>query len=144
MKTRNLIFGGVDIENPLANLGLVVLRLFAGFTFAFQHGIKKIPPSTAFLDTVNSLGFPLPEFFAWAAGLSELLGGILLVVGLSTRPASFFITITMSVAVFLRHSTGPFHGKELALLYGVIALMFLLVGSGRYGVDETLRSSTKN
>jgi len=143
MKMRPLIYGGVDIESPLVNLGLVVLRLFAGLTLAFQHGINITPPSVAFVDTVNSLGFPLPEFFAWAAGLSELLGGICLVVGLCTRPASFFIVVTMSVAVFLRHSTGPFHEKELALLYGIIAFLFLLVGSGRFGVDDTLRKTTK-
>jgi uncharacterized membrane protein YphA (DoxX/SURF4 family) len=42
----------------------------------------------------------------------------------------------MAVAVVIRHAGDPFGNRELALLYGVIALLFLLAGPGRYSVDE--------
>jgi putative oxidoreductase len=49
----------------------------------------------------------------------------------------------MLAAAFLRHAADPFARKELALLYGFVALMFLLIGSGRYGIDALLRYRKK-
>ena len=139
MSTKELLLGGAKINNTYANLGLLILRVYAGLVLASQHGIRKIPPPEKFIQGVGDLGFPLPEFFAWAAGCAELFGGILLAVGLLTRPAAFFILITMLTAVFGRHAADPFNVKELALTYGFIALCFLLSGSGRYGIDAIIQ-----
>lgn len=92
-----------------------------------------------FTEGVAGLGFPVPEFFAWAVALSELVGGMFVVVGLGTRFAALFIFITMSVAVFLRHATDPFSVKELALAYWVMAGTLILIGSGPFSVDARLR-----
>ena len=139
MSTKELLLGGAKINNTYANLGLLIIRVYAGLVLASQHGIRKIPPPEKFVHGVGELGFPLPEFFAWAAGCAELFGGILLAVGLLTRPAAFFILITMLTAVFGRHAADPFNVKELALTYGFIALCFLLSGSGRYGIDAIIQ-----
>ena len=139
MSTKELLLGGAKINNTYANLGLLIIRVYAGLVLASQHGIRKIPPPEKFIQGVGDLGFPLPEFFAWAAGCAELFGGILLAVGLLTRPAAFFILITMLTAVFGRHAADPFNVKELALTYGFIALCFLLSGSGRYGIDAIIQ-----
>jgi putative oxidoreductase len=139
MNMRAVLSSGVEIEGALTNVALVVVRFFAGISLAFQHGIHKIPPTEKFIASVSSLGFPLAHVFAWAAGISEFVGGLLLVVGLCTRPASFFILFTMAVAIFARHWSGPFAEKELAVLYAAIALAFLLTGSGRMGIDDSLR-----
>ncbi|MDA2920705.1 DoxX family protein [Desulfobacterota bacterium AH_259_B03_O07] len=85
------------------------------------------------------MGFPQPELFAWAAGCAEFFGGILLMIGLFTRPAAFFILITMIVAVFGQQAADPFSDKELASTYGFIALTFTFIGSGRYGLDSLLK-----
>ncbi|MBI4429962.1 MAG: DoxX family protein [Ignavibacteriales bacterium] len=138
-RIKSLMVSGVNVESMTANFAFLVMRLFAGIALAFQHGIKKIPPSPKFIETVTGFGFPIPEVFAWAAGFSELLGGLCLVVGVGTRPASLFILITMSVAVFFRHASDPFAQKELAILYATISFCFLLVGSGRFGIDDFLR-----
>ena len=106
---------------------------------AFAHGLGKIPPSEGFARSVSEMGFPSPEFFAWAASLSEFGGGILLALGLMTRPASFFIGVTMLVAGFLYHSPDAFGSKEKAFLFAVIALCFGLVGAGRYSMDAWVR-----
>lgn len=132
--------GGVDVAPPLANIGLLLLRAFAGLALLFQHGLYKMPPSPRFIERVSSIGFPLPELFAWAAGVAETIGGGLLALGLLTRPASALILVTMLVAAFGRHAGDPFSAKELALLYGCAALLFLLVGSARYGLDAVLRT----
>lgn len=143
MILRKLLFGGAAVETPLANLGLLILRVYTGLVLASQHGIHKFPPSEKFVQGINEIGFPIPELFAWAAGCAEFLGGILLAIGLFTRPAALFILITMLTAVLGRHVGDPFSDKELALTYGLISLSFLLLGSGRYGVDTIFQNRKK-
>ncbi len=139
MNQQSILFGGEEFSGKAGNIGLALLRIFTGLALAFGHGLGKIPPSAGFVEGVGKLGFPVPEFFAWAAGLSEFAGGILLAVGLLTRPAAFFILITMLVAALIRHAADPFAVKEKALLFAGIALLFVLVGAGKYGVDALLR-----
>ncbi len=136
---KNFLLGGVEIASPLANIGLLLLRVFTGLALLFQHGLHKMPPSPRFVERVSNLGFPLPELFAWAAGFAEAVGGSLLALGLFTRPASAFILVTMLVAAFGRHAGDPFSEKELALVYACVAVLFLLIGPARYGLDAVLR-----
>jgi len=135
---------GEEPQSIPADLGFSILRVAIGLMMAFGHGLGKVPPAEGFVKAVGSLGFPLPEAFAWAAGLSELVGGLLIAAGLFTRPASLFLAVTMSVAAFLRHGADPLFSregpsKELALVYLAAAIAFLLAGSGRFGIDALLR-----
>lgn len=142
MSIKELLLGGATIDTAYANIGLLILRVYTGLVVASQHGIRKIPPPEKFIQGVGELGFPLPAFFAWSAGCAEFFGGILLAVGLLTRPAAFFILITMLTAVFGRHAEDPFSIKELAVTYGFISITFLLIGSGRYGIDKLFNQRT--
>jgi len=139
MNFKKWLLGGAEFTAPLANGGLTLLRVFAGLALAFGHGIRKFPPSEKFIESVGDLGFPLPTLFAWTATCSEFFCGLLLALGLLTRPAALFILFTMMVAAFLRHAGEPFSERELAFVYGSIALAFLFIGSGRYGMDALLR-----
>lgn len=136
---KEILFGGETGLSPLSNLGLMILRVFAGATLAFAHGMGKIPPSEKFVERVGEMGFPLPGFFAWAASLSEFAGGILLALGLLTRVAGFFIAFTMTVAVFGVHLYDPFGKKELGLMYLAIALLFMLKGGSDWSLDTIFR-----
>ncbi len=138
MRFNNVLFG-TGLHSKNTDLGLLFLRVFAGFSMAFAHGIGKLPPSDGFIEGVGNLGFPIPSFFAWAASLSEFLGGILIGLGLLTRPSAFFLSITMAVAAFLRHGDDPFSGQEKALLYMMIFFMFLFTGAGRFSVDAQIK-----
>lgn len=120
------------------DLSILSLRLYAGLAMAFGHGIHKMPPSDQFLGGVESLGFPMPVVFAWAAALSEFIGGLLIAVGLFTRPAALGLAITMAVAGFLVHAQDPFMKKEMAFLYLVISLYFLFNGAGKLSIDSKL------
>ena len=133
------LISGEDIKSKSLNIGLMILRIFAGLAMAFSHGMGKVPVSEGFIGSVEKLGFPIPAFFAWSAGISEFFGGILLAIGLFTRPSAFFLIGTMGVAAFIRHGADPFVNKEKALLYLVVFILFLLVGSGKYGIDSLLR-----
>lgn len=136
---KNLLFGGESNLWWSTNLGTTLLRIFAGCSLAFGHGLSKLPPGDAFIANTEQLGFPLPHLFSWAAGLSEFLGGIFLALGFLTRPAALFIAFTMGVAVFGVHAADPYQKKELAVAYLMIAGMFLFKGSGDWSIDRTLR-----
>jgi len=136
---KQILFGGETGLSPLANAGLTLLRIFAGVAMALGHGLGKMPPSDKFVASTEAMGFPLPGLFAWAAALSEFLGGAFLALGLFTRPASFFIICTMLVALLGVHLRDPFGRQELALLYLFIALCFLLKGANDWSVDAFLR-----
>ncbi len=138
-QVRWFLFGGAGGGSATADLGLLFLRVFVGLSLALAHGLGKLPPSERFLAGVAEMGFPLPVLFGWAAALSEFAGGILLALGLLTRPAAFFVAITMAVAAFIRQAGDPFGERELALLYGTAAVMLLLTGAGRYAIDARLR-----
>ena len=136
---NKLLFSGTVINSFAANIGLAGLRIFTGLSMAFAHGVGKIPPSEGFTKGIADMGFPAPNWFAWAAGLSEFGGGILIALGLMTRPASFFLGFTMFVAAFIRHAADPFMRKEKALLFLSLAVFFTLVGAGRYSLDRIIR-----
>ena len=88
---------------------------------------------------VAQMGFPAPEVFAWAAALSEFAGGICVVLGLFTRPAAFFIFVTMSVAAFVAHRTDALNVKEIALAYWTIAGALVFLGAGKFSLDAVLK-----
>lgn len=124
-------------HNP--NLGTLILRLFIGLSMAFAHGLGKLPPSEQLITGVSGMGFPLPALFAWAAALSEFAGALLILVGLFTRYAAFFLGITMAVAAFVVHGADPYQVKELAMFYMFACLALLFLGAGHFSLDRILR-----
>lgn len=141
---KNLLFGSALIESTSAHIGLVILRVYTGLSMALAHGLGKIPPSEGFIEGTSAMGFPLPVVFAWLAGLSEFGGGLLLALGLMTRPAAFFMGSTMLVAAFVRHGADPFARQEKALMFLAIAVAFVCIGAGKYGIDAWVRARTSS
>lgn len=141
---KSFLFGSIDVKSNTTHFALLALRIFTGLSMALAHGLGKIPPSEAFITSTGNLGFPFPLFFAWAAALSEFLGGILLALGLFTRPSAMFLGFTMLTAAFLRHADDPFTGKEKALLYLVICIFLILTGSGKFGLDHNFQKKKTN
>ena len=128
-------------RNPvLHDVALLLLRVVAG-TMLMQHGAQKLfgfPPSA---------GRPFtgaPELFSrvWIAGVLELFGGLLLVLGLFTRLVGFVLAGELAVAYFLVHAPRGFfpivNQGELAALYCFVFLYFAAAGGGRYSLDRVL------
>jgi putative oxidoreductase len=125
----------------LNSLGLLTLRLVVGLVFATHGGdklfVQGVPGVIGFLD---KLGISPPELWAWVLTLSELIGGVALMLGLLTRVAAFVTTATMVVAIgnvlWFRGFFLPGYEFALTLLGASIALA--LTGPGRYAVDAWL------
>src|SRR5258705_1407672 len=121
-----------DTRCPMStSLGWLVLRLAAGLSLAINHGwVKFHDPDfkSKFFGMVGGMGLPASNALAWAAIAAELVGGVLLALGLLTRVAAFSILAVMGVAIWKIHlpSHQGFAGMEMPLLYGGIAFAFLL------------------
>jgi putative oxidoreductase len=116
----------------------LLLRAGFGLTLAFGHGLGKLSNPQKFLASVTRHGFPLPEVMAPIAMLSEFVGGLLIAIGLATRPAALFVLGTMLGAAFVAHGGDPFSKKESALAYALAAVVVLVAGPGRYSLDARL------
>ena len=139
------------------DFALLLLRL-SGVGLALAHGLGKLVAlssgSDGFVQGVARLGFPFPVAFAWAAALVEVVGGLLIAVGLATRVAAVFGAAVVAVAAFLRHqalaqlggalgvaSVTPgeieaWGSPEKALLYLVVFVAVALLGPGRWSLDH--------
>ena len=136
---KKVLFGGESGLSFAANAGLTLLRIFAGVALLMSHGMGKVPPSEQFISGTANIGFPVPVFFAWAAALSESLGGAFLALGLFTRVSSFFIFCVMLTALLGVHRTDPFQKQELAFMYLFISLAFMIMGANDWSLDRFLR-----
>jgi putative oxidoreductase len=136
---RDIAFGHDTNHRPALDVGLLVLRVVAGLALALAHGLGKLPPSDGFVERIGGMGLPAPGLFAWLSAAAEFGGGLLLTIGLLTRPAAFLILGDMVVIALLAHAGDPFSAREKAVLFGAIAFLFLLAGAGRYSLDALLR-----
>ncbi len=116
--------------------GLLALRVFMGLGIAY-HGYGKVfgGHMTMLTEGLVKMGMPAPTLLAWLAALSEFAGGLCIALGFGTRIAAFFVFFTMCVAFFKAHAADPWQVKELAFLYGSVALGLILTGAGRYSLD---------
>lgn len=118
-----------------ADLGLLVARAWFGVVLAVHHGYGKAMNLGAFTGKVAAMHIPVPWLLGPLAGLGELLGGLMLALGLFSRGAAAWVLGVMLVAAFKVHGADPFGNKELALAYGAVALAVLIAGPGRFSID---------
>ena len=120
-----------------------ILRIVAAFMF-MAHGTMKlfafpagVPPNNSAVNLLSQSGF---------GGILETFGGLLLLVGLFTRPVAFILAGEMAVAYFQFHFPRGFwpllNQGELAALYCFLWLYFSAVGPGPWSLDA-LRTRTK-
>jgi putative oxidoreductase len=122
-----------------AVLGWTLVRVVFGVLLSAAHGLPKVMDGvTRHTNTVTSLGFPFPSFFAWFSALVELVGGFLIAVGLFTRPMALLAASTMVVALY-RHRADPFSGMEKAVLFLAVFVAMSLAGAGPWSLDAKLR-----
>jgi putative oxidoreductase len=117
-----------------------VLRVVAGLVM-IHNGLDKLSNIQSFADAyVSIIGLPFPIFFSYCAAYTELIGSLLLALGLLTRPAAAGLFSTMLVAMYHHVLVAGFSIPylELSMLYAACFLFFLVNGAGRYSVDAIL------
>ena len=115
---------------------LALLRIVTGFLF-IQHGTAKYLklPHVAMFDNLQPMSLP------GIAGILELVGGALILIGLFTRPTAFVLSGLMAFAYFLGHASrgNPLvpmlNGGELAVMWCFVFLFFWIAGAGAWSVD---------
>lgn len=122
---------------PFSSQTYALLRMVAGFLFLW-HGSQKL------------LGFPggfseRPFHLTYIAGPIELIGGILVMLGLFTRGAAFLCSGLMASAYWMSHGTRallPIENRgELAVLYCFVFLLISAHGSGIWSLDGARKRS---
>jgi putative oxidoreductase len=113
---------------------LAVLRIMVALLF-IDHGSQKLfgfPPPT------GGEGPPLFSLLG-LAGVLEFFGGLLLLVGLFTRPVAFLLAGEMAFAYFMAHAPKSFfpalNGGDAAILYCFIFLYLCVAGAGPWSID---------
>jgi putative oxidoreductase len=131
---------------------LVLPRVFCGYCMTAEFGAPKFglpwSPEKNNLDLFEvAYWFPkdvadfggifalFPAFFAWMGAFSEGVGGIALLFGFQTRIFSFLILCTMIVAAFLQQMHDGLWNMLPALGFMWLALFYMILGSGRFGID---------
>lgn len=124
--------------SPLAPYFLALLRVVTGLLF-LEHGTQKI------------LHFPVSDFhppifsLLGTAGLLELVGGVLIILGLFTRPVAFILSGQMAFAYFMMHAPKSFfpvlNGGDGAILFCFVFLYLVFAGPGKFSVDGARKSA---
>lgn len=126
-------------EAVAADVMLLLARIVVGYAF-IQHGWGKIETPLTWMGNGSSV----PGIFQALAAISEFGGGIALIAGLLTRLGAFGIACTMTVAIYMHWFVmgDPFvnltggRSFELASAYLLIALLFVVLGAGRFSLDK--------
>jgi putative oxidoreductase len=109
------------------------MRIVTGFLFIW-HGSQKL-----FNYPVDFPYGPLNPLLT-AAGIIELIGGVLVMIGLMTRPAAFICSGTMAVAYWMVHGSQSFfpivNGGEISALYCFAFLYIAARGAGIWSIDK--------
>lgn len=134
----------IEIKENYLNIIVLILRLSIA-ALMLRHGLPKISKLFAggeilFADPIG-LG---PVFSLGLVVFAEVVCSFFIGIGLGTRLATIPLTIIMLVAAFISHGADPFGRKELALIYVLIYLTLMIVGSCKYSADYLITKKKSN
>lgn len=123
--------------------GILLLRIGIGVAFAL-HGLPKMMGGPPYWQQVGgamgNLGINfLPSFWGFMAAFAELVGGVLLAIGLFFRPVTFLLAFTMLIALLSHLSrSDEFNGYSHALESMILFVSLYFIGPGKYSLDARL------
>jgi putative oxidoreductase len=139
------------IAEKLCSPLLLAVRLYWGWQFA-QTGWGKLQNQAKVVDFFTSLNIPFPALNAHFVSGLEFFGGILLMLGLASRPVAFLLTGSMFVAFWTAEhealfsifsDPGKFYGAD-AYPFLFAAIMILAFGPGRFSLDALIEKKLRS
>jgi putative oxidoreductase len=123
----------------LHDLAETLLRVVAGVALAI-HGAPKIMDPFGSVQMVEGLGFYPGALWSPLLAATEFFGGVLLALGLLTRPAAVATTIVLLVTVWFHWITldQGYMGAEKSLLWTAILVFFAIRGGNRHSLDARI------
>ena len=132
----------MNFLNRMQPLALLILRLALAGIF-ITHGYPKLTRDSSQMQQFF-LQHGLPAQFVYVAGVIEVFGGGLLILGLFTRPTALLLAIEMGVAIWKVHSAHgimALHEYEFPLALATACFALAAVGAGAVSIDEGLLGS---
>lgn len=135
------------LDNLGSWLGMLSLRLFLAYEF-WESGLEKFHGSNWFADIQGQFPFPfsvVPVDISWfLATWVELIGAVMLVIGLGTRFWAFSFLILDVVAWYAVHASSGYNvcdnGYKLPLMYLMMLIPLVLMGPGKLAIDHWIRT----
>ena len=139
-----------NLAEKLCSPILLIIRLYWGWQFA-QTGLGKLRNQPKIIEFFTSLNIPFPAFNAHFVSGLEFFGGILLILGLFSRPISLLLTGSMFVAywtadhealVSIFSNPGKFYGAD-PFTFLFAAVLIFAFGPGKFSLDALIASKYK-
>jgi putative oxidoreductase len=138
---KNLYTSSVSILNQGQSLSLLFARLTLAYGL-YQPAMEKWSNINSVAEWFESMSIPFPLLNAYMAASTEILGVVLLVLGLFTRLISIPLIIIMIVAIATVHFSHGFsagdNGFEIPLYYMLFFTLFASLGAGKFSLDYLL------
>lgn len=136
-----------DKTEHLKSLPLLFMRLALAYGF-WGPAKMKWNNIDAIVEWFEGMGMPFPTINAYLAAGTEMTGVFLLTIGLFTRLISIPLMVVMLVAIFTVHFTNGFeagnNGFEIPLYYLLMLFTLTIYGSGKFSIDNIIKSATKS
>ena len=128
-----------DLPGNFEHLALLIFRVLIA-CLLLTHGFPKLQKllSGDEIQFMDPYGLGVTTSFVLVV-FAEFVCSVLVILGLATRLATIPIIITMATAVIIAHANDPFGVKEKPLLFLVCFVFILIIGAGKYSVDNSLR-----
>ncbi|MFE7746480.1 DoxX family protein [Nocardia sp. NPDC057455] len=129
-----------ELDGVAADIGLLIVRVVFGGLLA-AHGAQKLfgwwggPGLQANADGFEQMGYNPGKVFGTLAGLTELGGGLLLLLGLLTPLAGAIVVGTMINAINATWAGGLLGGYEMGLMFAVVGAALPFTGPGKFSLD---------
>jgi len=135
-----------DILTHFQSASLLLARLAVAYGF-YEPAVTKWKDIDGIATWFGSMGIPFPTLNAYMAASTEVLGVVLLTLGLFTRLISIPLMVVMVVAIMTVHLGNGFsagdNGFEIPLYYLLFLFIFISHGAGKYSLDHLIFGKDK-
>ena len=147
MQLKNIYQEFSRLSEYLQSFALFFARITVAYGF-YNPAMMKWNDINSVASWFESLGIPMPLLNAYMAATTEIVGVVLLTLGLFTRLISVPLIVVMIVAIFTVHISHGFeagnNGFEIPLYYMLFLFIFLSHGAGKFSVDNYLEKKKDN